>query len=62
MGMADNATDGAEESAFTPLYAVTSPELEGVTDAYFYNSKVQKYEWADDRELQKRLWNISESY
>lgn len=62
LNVATNAPDSAAESAATPLYAATSPELEGVTGKWLNSSNVAKCEWANDVENQKRLWDICESF
>lgn len=50
-----------EEGAQTTLYLAASPEVEGVTGAYFSNSRVAKpHARALDAEVARRLWQVSE--
>ncbi len=50
-----------EDGAQTPVYLATSKEVEGVTGKYF-SSKREKTpsDAAQDTELQKKLWKVSE--
>jgi NAD(P)-dependent dehydrogenase (short-subunit alcohol dehydrogenase family) len=50
-----------EKGASTGVYLATSPEVERVTGKYFGNSKeLRPNKIADDVEIAKRLWKISE--
>ena len=50
-----------EEGALTSIYVASSPELEGVTGAYFDRCKaIEVTEVAADAESALRLWEISE--
>jgi len=50
-----------ERGAETSLYVATSPELAGVSGAYFARSRVAPHNpLADDRQLAARLWQLSE--
>jgi NAD(P)-dependent dehydrogenase (short-subunit alcohol dehydrogenase family) len=50
-----------EKGASTGVYLATSPEVEGVTGKYFGGSKeLRPNKIADDVEIAKRLWKISE--
>jgi NAD(P)-dependent dehydrogenase (short-subunit alcohol dehydrogenase family) len=50
-----------EEGAETPIYLATSNEVDGISGKYF-SSKREKLpsDLAQDEELQKNLWEISE--
>ncbi|RMH43729.1 MAG: SDR family oxidoreductase [Deltaproteobacteria bacterium] len=51
----------AEEAARTPLYLATSPEVDGVTGRYFVKCRpAPSSRRSYDRDLQRRLWDISE--
>ncbi len=50
------------QGAKTSVYLATSPEVERVSGAYFSNSKqVRPAAVAYDRDVQERLWKLSES-
>ena len=50
-----------EKGASTGVYLATSPEIEGVTGKYFGDSKeLVSNKIADDVEIAKRLWKVSE--
>ena len=50
----------AEQGAQTPIYLAASPEVEGVTGQYFYQSQVVPSSKAShDVEAARRLWQIS---
>jgi NAD(P)-dependent dehydrogenase (short-subunit alcohol dehydrogenase family) len=50
-----------KEGASTSIYLATSEEVEGVTGKYFYRKKPVKSSKASyDKELAKRLWEVSE--
>ena len=50
-----------ERGAATSVYLASSPEAEGVTGRYFYNSKESKVNpIADDESVAKKLWEFSE--
>lgn len=51
----------AEKGAATTVYLASSPEVEGVTGRYFYDSKpVDPKPWASDTAAEGRLWVLSE--
>jgi hypothetical protein len=51
-----------DEGAKTPIYLASSPEVEGVTGKYFRNNKpLGTSDESNDREVQSRLWEISET-
>ncbi len=51
----------AEEGAQTPIYLAASPEVEGVTGRYFYQSKALPSSKASyDAQAARRLWQVSE--
>lgn len=50
-----------EQGAATAIYVATSDECEGISGEYFSNCKVAKASSkASDKELAKRLWEVSE--
>lgn len=50
-----------EQGAQTSIYLASSPEVTGVSGAYFYQSKiVQPSNAAQDDDLALRLWEVSE--
>jgi retinol dehydrogenase 14 len=49
------------QGAATSIYAASSPEVEGITGAYFANSKTRKTSKRSyDRSVATRLWTVSE--
>ena len=49
-----------EKGARTPVYAATSPDLDGVTGQYLAKSRLaQPAKWARDDDAAARLWEIS---
>ena len=56
-------TKSPEEGAETSVYLATSPDIEGVTGKYF-DDKKEKHpsRTAQDDELARRLWRVSEEY
>ncbi|MFX0094177.1 MAG: SDR family oxidoreductase [Candidatus Hodarchaeota archaeon] len=49
-----------EKGAETPIYLVTSPEVEGITGKYFVRKKaVESSPLSYDKELQQELWELS---
>jgi len=49
-----------EQGAQTSIYLASSPEVAGVSGAYFYQSKiVQPSNAALDDDLARRLWDVS---
>ena len=54
--------DSVEAGARTPLFLATSPEVDGVSGRYFDNCRaVRSSDESYDKELAKRLWEISET-
>ena len=50
-----------EQGAKTTIYLATSPEVENITGKYFDNKKeVKSSKKSYDRNLQKKLWGVSE--
>ena len=50
----------AEEGAQTSIYAASSPDMDGVTGKYLYQSAiVDSKPQSHDRDAQRRLWEIS---
>lgn len=50
-----------DEGAETPVYLASSPEVEGVTGKYFkYKNTLGSSEESYDRDVQRRLWEVSE--
>ena len=49
-----------EQGAATPVYLASSPEVVGVTGAYFANRRAKRSVTASyDRDLARRLWQVS---
>ena len=49
------------KGAETSIFLASSPEVEGITGQYFVNKKIaQSCPESHDRELAKRLWDVSE--
>jgi NAD(P)-dependent dehydrogenase (short-subunit alcohol dehydrogenase family) len=58
----NNAALSVEEGAETTIYLATSPEVEGVTGRYFYKKQpIESAPLSYDEEVQRRLWEVSES-
>lgn len=49
-----------EQGATTPIYLASSPEVAGVTGAYFANRRPKRSsKTSNDRDLARRLWEVS---
>ena len=49
-----------DQGAATPIYLASSPEVAGVTGAYFANQRAKQSSKASyDRDLARRLWEVS---
>jgi hypothetical protein len=52
-----------EQGADTVVYLASSPEVEGVSGKYFEKRKtVQSTPISYDKDLQERLWTLSEQF
>jgi hypothetical protein len=51
-----------DQGAATPIYLASSPEVDGVSGAYFANQRPRRSSRASyDRDLARRLWEVSTS-
>lgn len=49
-----------EQGAATPIYLASTPEVAGVSGAYFANQRAKRSSRASyDRDLARRLWEVS---